>query len=95
MIRQPSSIAYSFDLSVVGFCTSQPDDDLFARPGKPAGISSEFLSARFMNKDELRQALDAASLSDLASDLDGERRDAVDHVIDQFRSIDAVVRLPK
>jgi hypothetical protein len=47
-----------------------------------------------MNKDELRQALDAASLSELASGLDDERRDAVDHVIDQFRSIDAVVRLP-
>ena len=43
---------------------------------------------------ELRQALDAAALSDLASDLDGERRDAVEHVIDQFRSTDAVVRLP-
>ena len=43
---------------------------------------------------ELRQAPDAAALSDLASDLDGERRDAVEHVIDQFRSTDAVVRLP-
>jgi hypothetical protein len=84
----------SFDLSVVGFCASHTDDDIFARLGKPTGISSEFLSARFMNKDELRQALDPAALFDLASDLDGERRDAVDHVIDQFRSIDAVVRLP-
>jgi hypothetical protein len=32
----------SFDLSVVGFCTSQPDDDPFAQLGKLAGISSEF-----------------------------------------------------
>jgi hypothetical protein len=29
-------------LSVVGFCTSQPDDDPFARLGKPTGIGSEF-----------------------------------------------------
>jgi hypothetical protein len=58
-------------------------------------LAASSLSARFMNKDELRQALDAASLSDLASDLDGERRDAADHAIDEFRSIEAVVRLPK
>jgi hypothetical protein len=46
-----------------------------------------------MNKEKLRQALYAASPHDLCSDEDNTYRDAIDHVIDQFRSIDAHPKL--
>jgi hypothetical protein len=44
------------------------------------------------DKEQLRQALCAALPHDLASDLDDEYRDAVNHVIDQFRTINAINR---
>ena len=48
-----------------------------------------------MDKNELRPAFCAASPFDLASSLDDEYRDAVDSILDQFRSIVAVYKPPR